>query len=252
MVFAKQVSLRCVALFLATLLLMPQLSRASASETVISTNNEAAPNWQRAIAELVQQHLPATATQHRIELLTPTATLQPLERCANLAARFTREPDRLAGRTMVTLSCQGHIRDNPRFAQIHVAVTGNYLVVTRDLPAQHTLVRNDLGIEEGDLERLPRHALLATPNAIAEATGQQLRRALSQHSILQANLLSRPQVVSFGDELVIAAQGKGFQITRTGEAMDTGAIGDIIRVRLNNKQLIRVEIVGPGRAKPAQ
>ena len=251
MVFVKWVSLHCVTLLLAALLL-PQLSWAASNVNLTDTNDEATPNWHRAIVQLVQQHLPETATQHSIELLTPAETLQPLERCANIAARFTREPDRLAGRTMVTLSCQGGIRDNPRFAQIHVAVTGNYLVVTRDLPAQHTLVRNDLGIEEGDLERLPRHALLATPNAIAEATGQQLRRALSQHSILQANLLSRPQVVSFGDELVIAAQGNGFQITRTGKAMDTGAIGDIIRVRLNNKQLIRVEIVGPGRAKPAQ
>src|SRR5690554_2891109 len=104
--FAKQASLHCVALLVIALLL-PQPVWATTSVTFTSATDETAPNWQRAIAQLVQQHLPKTATQHRIELITPTETLQPLERCANIAARFTREPDRLAGRTMVTLSCQG-------------------------------------------------------------------------------------------------------------------------------------------------
>ena len=209
-------------------------------------------NWYRAITQLVQKHLPTSTTSHSFELLTPTETLAPLKQCRDVYARFTREPQRLAGRTMVTLSCSTNARENPRFAQIDVAVTGNYLVVTRDLAAQHTLTRNDITIEQGDIGRLPRYALLATPEAMQEVIGQQLRRALSQHSVLQENLLTKPQVVGFGDELVIEASGKGFQITRTAEAMDTGAIGDIIRVRLNNKQLIKVKIVAPGRAEPAQ
>jgi|GEM_PF-3517990 len=218
----------------------------------LAKSDVAQTNWYRAIMQLVQQYLPATTTSHKVDLLTPAETLQPLLSCPNIHARFTREPQRLAGRTMVTLSCGDNQRDNPRFVQIDVTVTGNYLVVTRDLAAKHTLARNDITIEQGDLGRLPRYALLATPKAMQQVIGQQLRRALSQHSILQENLLTKPQVVGFGDELVIEASGKGFQITRTAEAMDTGAIGDIIRVRLNNKQLIRVKIVAPGRAEPAQ
>ncbi|RUO47904.1 flagellar basal body P-ring formation chaperone FlgA [Pseudidiomarina donghaiensis] len=209
-------------------------------------------NWYRALAQLVQEHLPTTTTSYNFELLTPTETLAPLQQCQKVHARFTRAPQRLAGRTMVTLSCSTNVRENPRFAQIDIAVTGNYLVVTRDLAAKHTLTRNDITIEQGDLGRLPRYALLATPAAMQEVIGQQLRRALSQHSVLQENLLTKPQVVGFGDELVIEASGQGFQITRTAEAMDTGAIGDIIRVRLNNKQLMRVKIIAPGRAEPAQ
>ncbi|QGT96246.1 flagella basal body P-ring formation protein FlgA [Pseudidiomarina andamanensis] len=208
--------------------------------------------WHQAIVALVQQHLPATTTKHHFELITPIAALSSLENCANVAARFTREPQRLAGRTMIELRCNDANGQNPLFVQIDVAVIGEYLVVTRDLAANHTLSRQDITMKQGDLSQLPRYALLATPTEIRRVVGQQLRRSLTQHSVLQENLLTRPNVVNYGDELIIEASGKGFQITRTGEAMDTGSIGDIIRVRLNNRQLLRVEITAAGRARPAQ
>lgn len=205
-----------------------------------------------AIAKLVADHLPATTTNHRFEIITPLAALSSLETCTSVDANFTRQPQRLAGRTMVELSCADIAQPTSHYVQINVMATGEYLVASRDLAANHTLQREDISIQQGDLSQLPRHALLATPSAITQVLGQQLRRSLTQHSVLQANLLSRPNVVSFGDELLIEASGTGFQITRTGEAMDTGAIGDIIRVRLNNKQLLRVEITAAGRARPAQ
>lgn len=205
-----------------------------------------------AIAKLVADHLPATTTNHRFDIITPLAVLSTLETCTSIDAHFTRQPQRLAGRTMVELRCTDLAQPTSHYVQINVIATGEYLVASRDLAANHTLQRTDISIQQGDLSQLPRHALLATPNAIAQALGQQLRRSLTQHSVLQANLLSRPSVVNFGDELLIEASGSGFQITRTGEAMDTGAIGDIIRVRLNNKQLLRVEITAAGRARPAQ
>ncbi|WP_126759846.1 flagellar basal body P-ring formation chaperone FlgA [Pseudidiomarina marina] len=208
--------------------------------------------WHQAIADLVQKHLPPTTTKHSFHLITPDVALQSFENCKNVAASFTREPQRLAGRTMVELRCNDANRQNPLFVQIDVAVTGEYLVVARDLASNHTLSRQDITIKQGDLSQLPRHALLATSAEISRVVGQQLRRSLTRHSVLQENLLTRPNVVNYGDELIIEAKGSGFQITRTGEAMDTGSIGDIIRVRLNNKQLLRVEITAAGRAKPAQ
>lgn len=208
--------------------------------------------WHQAIADLVQNHLPESTTQHHFELMTPVAALNALETCTNIEAGFTREPQRLAGRTMVELRCTAPNNDTSLFVQIDVVVTGTYIVAARDIAANHTLSRQDITTKQGDLSQLPRHALLATPAVLASVIGQQVRRSLTQHSVLQENLLTRPNVVSFGDELLIEASGNGFQITRTGEAMDTGSIGDIIRVRLNNKQLLRVEITAAGRARPAQ
>jgi len=236
-------------LFIAALVLgtgLPSATSAHAAEAATQ------PNWLQAIDRLVRKHLPVSASSHHIDILTPEASVEHLQHCAKIDARFNRTPTRLAGRTMVTLSCADRPGSAPRFVQINVSVIGQYLVAARDLPAQHNLTRNDIAIEQGDLASLPRHALLATPNAIQTALGQQLRRALQVHSVLQENLMSRPNVVNFGDEIVIETSGAGFQITRSGEAMDTGAIGDIIRVRLNNKQLLRVEVIAAGRAKPAQ
>lgn len=209
------------------------------------------PGYQ-AIAQLVADHLPETTVDHHISIMTPEAALNSLASCATIEAQFTRQPQRLAGRTMVELRCTVAAKRQSVYVQIDVIATGAYLVAARDLPVNHTLRREDITTEQGDLSQLPRHALLATSSAITSVLGQQLRRSLSQHSVLRENLLTRPNVVNFGDELIIEANGEGFQITRIGEAMDTGAIGDIIRVRLNNKQLLRVEITAAGRARPAQ
>lgn len=217
---------------------------------VASGSVVAQSNWQQTLNAFVAQQLPPTTTSHTVTVLTPTAALAELDQCARVTARFNRPPQRLSGRMMVRLHCAQTGADH--YVQIDVSATGEYLVAAHDLSAQQLLTRNDVVTMTGDLQGLPRHALLATPENIARVEGSLLRRGLNARSVLQENLLVKPTLVNYGDTLVIEVHGEGFQINRTGDAMDTGAIGDIIRVRLNNRQLLRVEIIAAGRAKPAQ
>ncbi|WP_417659384.1 flagellar basal body P-ring formation chaperone FlgA [Pseudidiomarina sp.] len=217
---------------------------------VASVSAAAQSNWQQTLNAFVEQQLPATTTAHTIKVLTPTAALADLDQCVQVTAQFNRPPPRLSGRMMVRMHCAQTGTDH--YIQIDVSATGDYLVAAHDLDAQQLLTRSDVATMTGDLQDLPRHALLATPENIAQVEGSQLRRGLNAHSVLQENLLVKPTLVNYGDTLVIEVHGEGFQINRTGDAMDTGAIGDIIRVRLNNRQLLRVEIIAAGRAKPVQ
>lgn len=211
----------------------------------------AAPsNWQQTLNGFVAQQLPATTTAHTVKVLTPAAALAELDACAQVTAQFNRPPQRLAGRMMVRLHCASTGADH--YVQIDVSATGKYLVAAHDLAANQQLSRADVMTMTGDLQALPRHALLATAENIARIESSQLRRGLNARTILQENLLVKPTVVSYGDTLVIEVHGQGFQINRSGDAMDSGAIGDIIRVRLNNRQLLRVEVIAAGRAKPVQ
>jgi flagella basal body P-ring formation protein FlgA len=56
-------------------------------------------------------------------------------------------------------------------------------------------------------------------------------------------------VVSRGEAVAIAIKGRGFTVSRQGEALEAGAIGDWIRVRPagDKRDTIRARIIQPGK-----
>ena len=58
---------------------------------------------------------------------------------------------------------------------------------------------------------------------------------------------SGPDVVSRGDMVTITVRGSGFTLSRQGEALEAGAIGEWIRVKPANKgEPLRAQVVRPG------
>lgn len=57
-----------------------------------------------------------------------------------------------------------------------------------------------------------------------------------------------PDVVSRGDMVTITVRGSGFTLSRQGEALEAGAIGEWIRVKPANKggEPLRAQVVRPG------
>lgn len=57
-------------------------------------------------------------------------------------------------------------------------------------------------------------------------------------------------VVSRGESVAIVVRGKGFTLSRQGEAMESGAVGQWIRVRPagNKAEPVRVRVLEPGKA----
>lgn len=58
---------------------------------------------------------------------------------------------------------------------------------------------------------------------------------------------SGPDAVSRGDMVTITVRGSGFSLSRQGEALEAGAIGEWIRVKPANKgEPLRAQVVRPG------
>jgi flagellar basal body P-ring formation protein FlgA len=58
---------------------------------------------------------------------------------------------------------------------------------------------------------------------------------------------SGPDVVSRGEMVTITVRGSGFTLSRQGEALEAGAIGEWIRVKPANKgEPLRAQVVRPG------
>lgn len=77
--------------------------------------------------------------------------------------------------------------------------------------------------------------------------GQRLRTTLSQDQLVQRWMFEKVPVVSLGDIITVVVLTDEVQLRMTAEVLQSGFVGDKIRVRLRpTKKLVRVKIKAPG------
>jgi flagella basal body P-ring formation protein FlgA len=60
------------------------------------------------------------------------------------------------------------------------------------------------------------------------------------------NDLRETAVIRIGDPVTILLKGRDFQVTGSGVAQSQGMINDMVRVRLNDGQVLQGKIIRPG------
>ena len=79
------------------------------------------------------------------------------------------------------------------------------------------------------------------------AVGKQLRTTLQAGAIVYQNLLENPPLVRRGDRVNIVAVNGRVRVSALGEVRDTGAQGDLVRVRnLMSRQELQARVVDGG------
>lgn len=196
-----------------------------------------------AMLQAVQAFLHAQASEQGeelvIELNPPTATLPPCRSPEPFLPGRTRT---LEGRISVGVRC-GEQGRQVRYLQAEISRYGDYPVLTQDL-APGTLVTADmLSTRQGNLSELPRDSVLE-PEAII---GQVARQPLAAGEPLQQRQFQPKRLVKRGQQVVVEARGAHFRVTREGEALDSGGLGERVRVRFGRRELIHATVVGPAR-----
>ncbi|HCK28683.1 MAG TPA: flagella basal body P-ring formation protein FlgA, partial [Alcanivorax sp.] len=74
-------------------------------------------------------------------------------------------------------------------------------------------------------------------------------RPLSAGTVIQSHQLRKPALVERRQAVTLVAGGEGFRISREGHALDDGALGGRVRVRLSNREVVTAQVTGPGRAR---
>lgn len=170
-----------------------------------------------------------------------SVTVQPsaaqLPPCENPQPFLPRNELPVPGRVAVGVRCEGA---RTRYLQATVAISAEYPVTRRALSAGEILTADLLELRHGDLGRLPRHAVLDT----AQAVGRQLTRDLPQGSPLPGNALRSVPLVSRGAQVRVEARASGFVISRDGTALDSGAMGEQVRIRNEAGEVIRARVSG--------
>ena len=124
---------------------------------------------------------------------------------------------------------------------LHVHVFGDYVVASRYLPFGHKLESSDMRVLEGDLSLIP-DDVLRTPKIAYERS---LSKPLQMGSPIGLNDLRESAVIKSGDSVRLILAGKDFEVSGEGVAQSSGMVGDMIKVRLADGQVLQAKVLRP-------
>lgn len=143
------------------------------------------------------------------------------------------------GRTSVGFHCEQE-GEAPRYVPVNIRVMGSYWVPSSEIPRGSVVSGSMLLEKTGDLSKLPRNFV----SNGAEIIGQQANRTLKPNVVIQKSALQAVFAVKRNAPVDVHATGPGFTVKRDGVAMDNGAIGSSIRVKMTGGEIIRAVVTG--------
>jgi flagella basal body P-ring formation protein FlgA len=198
-----------------------------------------------AIREAVRQQVASQYNQAGTEITI--GTLDPrlrLSKCSQPLQTFFPQ-GRRGSRMTVGVRCQAPKRWTIYVtAQIHQRVQA--LVAKEYLRRGRILSREDLVPKQFELNQLK----FGYFTDINEVLGKTLKRHLNRGAVLTPSNIVVTKVIKRGERVSIIAETGGISVRASGEALEDGGLGDIIRVKnLNSKKVIEARIEAPGRVK---
>ncbi|MFS2224026.1 flagellar basal body P-ring formation chaperone FlgA [Pantoea sp. B65] len=129
-----------------------------------------------------------------------------------------------------------------RYLQVQVQVTGDYVVTSRQVARGSALKASDLSIKHGRLDVLPARVIV-DPQQIVEAISI---RDITPGQPLTLSMVRQPWRVKAGQNVIVIAQGNGFNATSEGRAMNNATATQPVRVRMGNGQIVSGKVDADG------
>lgn len=153
-----------------------------------------------------------------------------LPACTRLAA-FLPSGSVLMGKTSIGVSCN----EKPGwsiFVQTDIKITVDMLVANRPLAQNSVLSASDFRLQSGELGQ---PGILIDPQ---QAIGKTLKFAIGAGQVLRQDMLRAPYVVIQGKTTSVRVNDTGFSISATGQALNNGAEGQNVQVRMYSGQVV--------------
>jgi len=141
---------------------------------------------------------------------------------------------RLWGRTRLGLRCvEGQTAWNV-YLPVTVKAFGPAWVLTSAVAPGATLTAADATESEVDWAA-ESAAVMANPEMWV---GQIAARQLVPGQALRQSMVRAPTLFRAGAQVKVVAQGPGYAVTSAGQAMSAGAVGQIVRIRMDNGRIV--------------
>jgi len=205
----------------------------------LGTNALAAlpPDIERDIKRFIQKSPNVNGLRVDIEFLDANLNVPP---CVGGTIEIGANPgSRIWGKTTLQLRCAkaAWMINLP----LNIHVFGDYVVASRYLPFGQKLDPSDMRVIEGDLSLIP-DDVLRTPKIAYEKV---LSKPLQMGSPIGLNDLKETSVVKAGDPVRLILTGKDFEVSGEGTAQSAGMVGDMVRVRLADGQVLQGKVLRP-------
>jgi flagella basal body P-ring formation protein FlgA len=166
-------------------------------------------------------------------------SLGELDRRLRLAACQDIQPylppgTRLWGKTRIGLRCaRGEVKWNV-FLPITVKAMGPAWVVKSQLAQGTVLSQADAMLAEVDWAELNSPVVANAQDWL----GQTAARMLVAGQVLRQDMMRATQVFQPGTQVRVLAQGSGFEVATSGQALTGGVLGQSVRVRMDNGRVL--------------
>lgn len=145
------------------------------------------------------------------------------------------------GRVSVGVRC-GESSRQVRYLQAQIDIIGNYIVAARDIDRGTLITSGMLSERGGNLGDLSAQALTDENDIV----GKIAQRPIRGGSSFLAQYLQAPNLVERGQRVMVIAQGASFRVSREGEALENGALGDRVRVRFDSRDIRTARVTERG------
>lgn len=192
------------------------------------------------VAEFLDTEIHEPGASVEIDVHEPRAAFPACERPQPF---LPANGQRLRGRVTVGVRC-GDVR-RVRYLQAEVRVVGRYWTAARRVEAGDAIGPEMLEATQGDLAALPRDVIRDREAAV----GRVAARPIAQGAAVRGQHLREEAIVHRREAVTVIAEGEGFRVSRQGEALQSGGLGDQVRVRLSNREVIDATVSGRGRVR---
>jgi flagella basal body P-ring formation protein FlgA len=205
----------------------------------LGTSAQAAlpPDLEKEIKRFIQKSPNVNGLRVEVEFLDSNLNVPA---CVGGAIEISANPGtRIWGKTTLQLRCAkaAWMINVP----LNVHVYGDYVVASRYLPFGQKLDLADMRVLDGDLSLIP-DDVLRTPKIALERV---LSKPLQMGSPIGLNDLKESSVIKAGDPVRLILTGKGFEVSGEGVAQTPGMVGDMVRVRLADGQVLQGKVLRP-------
>ncbi len=159
--------------------------------------------------------------------------------------RITQKPnDSRPGKKNVSAAI---LKDGKEQGQVKMSgdlqLFGTVLSTTKRLNRNDILGNEDIAAKRQNISMLDA-GLIQDPK---QAIGQKLKVSLPAGAILYSQTIDAPPLVNRGERVTIMAKSQAIQITAPGEAKNSGALGEMVRVKnLTSRREIQARVLSPG------
>jgi flagellar basal body P-ring formation protein FlgA len=187
-----------------------------------------------AYAQQQTQGLPGKVSI-QIGAIDPRVTLRA---CAAPEA-FTPPGAQQIGKTSIGVRCN----EKPGwsiFVQATIRVSTTLLVANRPLAQNAVVGSGDFTLQNGELSQ---PGLLTDPS---QAIGKTLKFGIGAGQVLRQDMLRAPFIVIQGQTTQVRVNSTGFSVRATGQALNNGAEGQAVQVRMASGQVVSGTVSADG------